>query len=487
MSQRLQKSRYKMPSNLFELPEVVVKSFSANGARPHVVLTLSDDAYHHSDLVAKQLSASIGIHIVRIPQYVTEYTIDEYLSSKVNAVVHLPFYAGRSKQLLSRLLRLIGASGQVLIIGAEHNDVDELKPVVNSIDVIISDSNATIGSVSNESLPYLLEKVASSNVEKNVALLQRLGATPVDIFSNIILGQLIIRGVDLTGQAAKTQDESVTTTQEQNPSSPIEEKMYNQLEVVLSQYKEKRTSTLKRSDHAGSRGIGLKHRLATHGRPNRAFVRNSHIGMFSLFNTLLVAAPHQVVRRVNAPSSTLAYQLEKEDIRRYPYESTPAHLDILILDSSGSMAGHERIRYAKGLVRSIVSHSYKRRSYCSLIVARSYEANVIVPPTKRTTPILEALKRIPTGGRTPLYDSLEKAIDTANAFKKKEPSATISISILTDGKENADGANIEKLRFAFKKASITRRVFDTSVASSSVEFAKHIGASHHLIERASSW
>ena len=207
--------------------------------------------------------------------------------------------------------------------------------------------------------------------------------------------------------------------------------------------------------------------------------------MFSLFNTLLTAAPHQIARRVNSPTNDLAYLIEKEDIRRYPYESTPSHLEILILDSSGSMAGRERIRYAKGLVRSFVKHSYQRRSYCSLIVARSHEAKVVVTPTRRTAPLLEELKRIPTGGRTPLYDSLAKAIDTANTFKKKEPSATISVSLLTDGKDNSNSSNTDQLRHTLKKRSIALRVFDTSATSSSFEFAEYIGAIHHRIERTS--
>jgi Mg-chelatase subunit ChlD len=108
-----------------------------------------------------------------------------------------------------------------------------------------------------------------------------------------------------------------------------------------------------------------------------------------------------------------------------------------------------------------------------------------VPPTRRTTPLLEELKRTPTGGRTPLYDSLGKAIDTARAFKKKEPSAVISISLLTDGKDNSDCINSNEMVRALHDQRITLRVFDTSSASSSLAFAEHIGASHHTIERAS--
>lgn len=473
-----------MRSNLFELPEVVVKSFSAGGACPHVLLTLTDDAYHHSDSVAKQLSVPQRQQVVRIPQYITEYSIDEYLSTRSKSIIHLPFFGQRSKQLLLRLLRLVRSTDHMLVIGAERSDVSELTPIANIVDVIVTDFDTFEDSINGKTISYLLERIASSNVERNVELLRCLGAAPAEIFSNIILGQLLIRRVDLTPQGTNTQDERGNTVQEHIAPSLAEEKMYDELQVAFLKYKKKRT-TVKPSSRGASKGDSIKQRFATHGRPNRALVRNSRSGMFSLFHTLVAAAPHQVARRINASDSTLAYLLEKEDIRRYPYESTPAHLEILILDSSGSMAGQQRIRYAKGLVRSFVKHNYQSRAYCSLIVARSQEAKVVVPPTRRTAPMLEELKRIPTGGRTPLYDSLARAIDTASAFKKKESSATIGISLLTDGKDNSDATNTDELIYAVKKADISIRVFDTSTISSSVEFAEHIGAAHHLIERES--
>lgn len=472
-----------MHSNRFELPDVVLKSFSASGARPHVVLTLTDDAYHHSDCIAKQLSVSLGGRVVRIPQYITEYSIDEYLLSKNDSILHLPFFAQRSKQLLSRLLRIVASLGQVLVIGADVSDVIELKHIANSVDVSIADTDILEGRISNESISYLLERIASSNVDRNVELHRRIGAIETDIFENIILGQLLIRGIDLSLQeeASRIEQESVIQVQEQ--SSPTEEKVYDEFNVALTKFTENRKSITRSSARSGPRhGVG-KQRSLTHGRPNRVFVRNSRSGMFSLFNTLLAAAPHQIVRRLCAPTNSLAYLIEKEDIRRYPYESTPAHLEILILDSSGSMAGRERISYAKGLVRVFVKHSYQSRSYCSLIVARSNEAKVVVTPTRKTAPLLEELKRIPTGGRTPLYDSLFKAINTAIAFKKKEPSAHVSISLLTDGKDNSETTNTSELIRILNRECITRRVFDTSSASSSVAFAENIAASHHIIEK----
>ncbi len=471
-----------MRSNLFELPDVVVKSFSARGARPHVVLTLSDDAYHHSDLITKQLSASPNQQIARIPQYVTEYSIDEYLSIKVGSILHLPFFAVRSKQLLSRLLRIISSSEQVVVIGAEVNDVNELKHIANSIDVIITNSDILDDSISSESIPYLLERIASSNVDRNVELLRRLGASKTEIFSNIIFGQVLLRGIDQSLQHEAVQNKIETVAQEQ-PSSHTDEKVYDELNVLLKKLTQKLKSVAQSSIRSGTRQRIGKQRSLTHGRPNRAFVRNSRSGMFSLFNTLLAAAPHQVIRRKSNQTNSLAYLIEKEDIRRYRYESTPAHLEILILDSSGSMAGRERIRYAKGLVRSFVKHSYKRRSYCSLVVARTNEAKVLVPPTRRTAPLLEELKRTPTGGRTPLYDSLAKAIDIAKVFKMKEPSSHINISLLTDGKDNSESIHSDELIRHLKRERITLRVFDTSIASSSVAFAESIGASHHIIER----
>lgn len=474
-----------MRSNLFELPDVVLKSFSLSGAHPHVVLTLSNDAYYHCDIVAKQLSASLHKQIVRIPQYITEYSIDEYVSSRAGSVVHLPFFAQRSKQLVSRLLRITRSLGQALVIGAELNDVNELKNIANCVDVIISDTEFSLESIDNDAIARILARIASSNVERNVELLRRLDASAGEIFSNVILGQFLLRGIEMSFQREVLQDEEENVAKQESSASNLDEKVYDELNVLLAKFAQKRRAEVHRATLSGSRQGSLKQRSATHGRPNRALVRNSRSGMFSLFNTLLTAAPHQKARTVTSPSSDLAYLIQKEDIRRYPYKSTPAHLEILILDSSGSMAGNERIRYAKGLIRSFVKHSYRIRSYCSLIVARSHEAKVVVSPTRRSFPLLEELKRTPTGGRTPLYDSLAKAIDTAKAFKKKEPSAYISISLLTDGKNNSDSISPDELVRSLNKERIMRRVFDTAKTSSSVVFAENIGATHHVIERMS--
>lgn len=474
-----------MRSNPFELSDVVLKSFSLSGAHPHVVLTLSDDAYYHSDIVAKQLSISLHKQIVRIPQYITEYNIDEYVSPRAGSVVHLPFFAQRSKQLVSRMLRITRSLGQTLVIGAELSDVNELKNIASCVDVVIADTEFFLESVDNDAIARILKRIASSNVDMNVELLRRLDASAGDVFANVIFGQLLLRGIEMSFQDEVVQGEKENVAKQESSTSNVDEKIYDELNVLLTKFAQKRRAEVHRATRFGSRQGNVKQRSATHGRPNRALVRNSRIGMFSLFNTLLAAAPHQVARKKKSPINSLAYIIEKEDIRRYPYESTPAHLEILILDSSGSMAGNERIRYAKGLIRTFIKHSYRRRSYCSLIVARSHEAKVLVSPTRGSAPLLEELKRTPTGGRTPLYDSLAKAIDTAKAFKKKEPFADISISLLTDGKNNSDSINPDELVRSLNKERITRRVLDSANTSSSIVFAKKVGATHHLIERMS--
>lgn len=472
-----------MRSNPFELSDAVLRSFSATGAHSHVILTLSDDAYYHSDIVAKQLLASLNKQIVRIPQYVTEYAIDEYVSSKAGSVVHLPFFAQRSKQLVSRLLRIVGSSGQALVIGAELNDVNELKNIANCFDVVIADTKSYIEGLDHDVIASILIRIASSNVDRNVELFRRMDASAGDIFANVIFGQLLLRGNDMLSQHEVFQDEKENVGEQESSVSYSDERFYDELNVLLTKFTEKRNTEVHRATRVGSRQGSVKQRSATHGRPNRALVRNSRNGMFSLFNTLLAAAPYQVARRKNSHVDSLAYVIEKEDIRRYPYESTSAHLEILVLDSSGSMAGNERIRYAKGLIRAFVKHSYRRRSYCSLIVARSHEAKVVVSPTRRLGLLVEELKHTPTGGRTPLYDSLSKAIEMAKAFKKKEPYADISVTLLTDGKNNSDIANLNELICRLNKERVTRRVLDTANSSSSIAFAENIGATHHLIER----
>lgn len=473
-----------MLSNLPELPETVLSSFSSRGARPHVVLSLSNDPYSHSRDIAEQLSIECNKHIVRIPQYINEYEIDKYLSSAFGCIIFLPFVSQRSKQTIARVLKIVHSTRSRLVIGADFNDLDHLNYFANLIDYVSVGKHINNSDFSSVILESALERIASAAVEKNVELLRRSGSSESEILSYVIIGQLLLRRIEISSQRNSSNPDDEHTMQYSQPTQSTTEYVFEELNIILRELTERkkyqRNTSVSHGFHTKNRGK----RVSPRGQPNQTTVQKSAKGMFSLYNTLIAAAPYQNIRREHEPNSSLGYMVEIEDIRRFRMERAPSRLEILILDSSGSMSGRERIRYAKGLLRSLVQRGYKRRSYCSLVVARSHESKVLVEPTRRTTLILESLKRIPTGGKTPLYDALSKSLDIVKRFKRSHGTANVHISILTDGKDTSEKGYSDGVIKYFMRERISCTVFDTCLSQSSTHFAKEIGATHHVIERA---
>jgi magnesium chelatase subunit D len=100
---------------------------------------------------------------------------------------------------------------------------------------------------------------------------------------------------------------------------------------------------------------------------------------------------------------------------------------LFVVDSSGSHAAHERMRFVKGAVGGLLDHA-RPRDEVSVIVCRGAEASVVVEPTTAHDDVRRALEYLPTGGRTPLAHALELA-----AMRVTDGTVII---VLTDGHAN---------------------------------------------------
>ncbi|MHA1293446.1 MAG: VWA domain-containing protein, partial [Promethearchaeota archaeon] len=107
-------------------------------------------------------------------------------------------------------------------------------------------------------------------------------------------------------------------------------------------------------------------------------------------------------------------------------------LYIILLDSSSSMRMEKKIRFAKTLAYLLLKQSYEKKNKVALIAFRGKEAKIIVYPTSDIIKIENALKNLPTGGKTPLTPALLKAFELA----KKEHKAIPTIILISDGKGN---------------------------------------------------
>ena len=114
-------------------------------------------------------------------------------------------------------------------------------------------------------------------------------------------------------------------------------------------------------------------------------------------------------RVVHAVTHSGTARLRVEDLHepvRAPRASTRF---ILIVDSSGSHAIHDRMRLVKGAVSGLLEASHGRHDEVVVIACRGAEAHVLVEPTSSRDDADRALEYLPTGGRTPLAHGLELA------------------------------------------------------------------------------
>ncbi|MBD3196849.1 MAG: VWA domain-containing protein [Candidatus Lokiarchaeota archaeon] len=113
-----------------------------------------------------------------------------------------------------------------------------------------------------------------------------------------------------------------------------------------------------------------------------------------------------------------------------------SYLIIFCVDASGSMGVQNRMKTVKGAIFSILQSNYIYRDKVSLIAFRKEEAKVILPPTRSIDLAFKRLKKIPTGGKTPLVEGLIKAMGLAEEEQRKKTGYIPLIILLTDARGN---------------------------------------------------
>lgn len=105
---------------------------------------------------------------------------------------------------------------------------------------------------------------------------------------------------------------------------------------------------------------------------------------------------------------------------------------VFVVDSSGSHAAHERMRFVKGAVAGLLDESQGSRDEVVVVACRGAAAQVVCEPTRARADALRALEYLPTGGRTPLAHALE----VAGGFVTERTALVIA----TDGRANVPRA-----------------------------------------------
>jgi len=163
----------------------------------------------------------------------------------------------------------------------------------------------------------------------------------------------------------------------------------------------------------------------------------------------------------------LPLRITDDEIRVKVRKQQLPKLTLIILDSSGSMGLQRRISVAKGLAEKFVEKAYVKRDYIGMIAFRGKKANVTVPPTRDYCRVIDALKTLPTGGRTPLASGFQSLLSITKKFRNKNRKSIVEALLITDGKANTSLQNksikkeIEELSQTINKEKIKMTIFDT--------------------------
>ncbi|GGM38901.1 hypothetical protein GCM10012275_07280 [Longimycelium tulufanense] len=174
------------------------------------------------------------------------------------------------------------------------------------------------------------------------------------------------------------------------------------------------------------------------GRRSRARARTGRVVRSStveghglhLAGTLTAAAPHQANRGRSGPGLVL----RGEDLRRSVREGRESNLVLFAVDASGSMAARKRMAAVSGAVLSLLRDAYQRRDKVGMITFRGSGAELALPPTPSVEAAVARLRRLRTGGRTPLAEGLLTARRMLATERLRDPRRRPLLVVVTDGR-----------------------------------------------------
>jgi len=178
---------------------------------------------------------------------------------------------------------------------------------------------------------------------------------------------------------------------------------------------------------------------AAHGRRNPTPIgeRGRHVRAVPDANTTdlaLGATVRAAARRGEWSNGHL--QVIPADLHRKERAGQTGTLLLFVVDASGSMAARRRMELVKGTVFGLLQSAYEQRDEVGVIAFRGPQAEVLLAPTTRVELAEQALRALPTGGRTPLAHALFLAGEIARARRGAHPELPILLIVLGDGRAN---------------------------------------------------
>jgi len=181
-------------------------------------------------------------------------------------------------------------------------------------------------------------------------------------------------------------------------------------------------------------------------------------------------------------------QITRDDLHQKICSSKTGTFLLLVVDASGSMSASRRMEAVKGAVLSLLTEAYQQRDTVAVIAFGGVEARVLLPPTRSVTVAEEALRNLPTGGRTPLPHALQLATQLLTRADYPADLQPLLV-LLSDGKANvplAGGGDAnqqtQQLAGQLRTQNIPTLVLDTDTSylrlGKAAELAAALGAQY---------
>ena len=129
------------------------------------------------------------------------------------------------------------------------------------------------------------------------------------------------------------------------------------------------------------------------------------------------------------------FSISRDDLHQKVRKGKVGNLILFVVDASGSMAASRRMEAVKGTVLSLLKDAYEKRDAVGVIAFRGVEARLLLPQTNSVELAEQALKNLPTGGRTPLPHALQLTIQLLSKLDLSRDFQPLLV-ILSDGKAN---------------------------------------------------
>ncbi len=117
-----------------------------------------------------------------------------------------------------------------------------------------------------------------------------------------------------------------------------------------------------------------------------------------------------------------------------PAAQPDSHLNLILLDTSGSNLNHRALSQALGAISGLYRRAYLQRQRCALLGFGNGKVDILLKPQRAHKQLEQRLNIIQAGGGTPLRQALLDAQKLLRKNRRQHPAESQTLYLFTDGR-----------------------------------------------------